>query len=531
VNNLEYTVSAKYRSQEAIERDYPKFLEAYRNGQFPDYVVDQIREVMEQLGDCPLIVRSSSLLEDNFGSAFAGKYDSFFLPNQGTPEENLSDLLRAIAKVYASVLNPDALFYRQIQRLEDYDERMAILIQRVEGARHGNYFFPIMAGVGFSRNPYIWNKKLKAEEGFLRLVFGLGTRAVDRVDWDYPRMIGLSHPTLRPVTSATDIRKYSQNSVDVINLEENSLETVPATELLSSDFPGVQYIASVDEGEFIKPIFSLGSTIPPENMVLTFDSLLKNTDFSQIMRTMLAKLERHYRRPVDIEFTVQIEPDYPKPNIIVHLLQCRPLSNQQWTPDVVIPQNIRLSDQLFTVDHIVPQGIVERIKYIVYVDPVAYSKIPDNTIRLELARVIGRLNKCLEGEKFVLMGPGRWGSSNIDLGIKVTYADIYNTSMLIEIAVADGGATTEVSYGTHFFQDLVESNIYPLSVFPNNAASVFNWKFFQKTINQLPKLLPQDSPYADYIKVIDVPNASQNRFLRVIMNAEENKALGYFSAY
>jgi hypothetical protein len=476
-------------------------------------------------------VRSSSLLEDSFGSAFAGKYDSFFLPNQGTPEENLADLLRAIAKIYASVLNPDALFYRQIHRLEDYDERMAILIQRVEGDRHGKYFFPMMAGVGYSRNPYIWNKKLRAEEGFLRLVFGLGTRAVDRVDRDYPRMIGLSHPTLRPVTSAADIRKYSQSSVDAIDLEENSLETVPTTELLSSNFPGVQYVASVDEGDFIKPIFSLGSTIPPEKMVLTFDNLLKNTDFARIMRAMLAKLERHYRRPVDIEFTVQVEPDYPKPNIIIHLLQCRPLSNQQWTPNVVIPQNIPLPDQLFTVNHIVPQGIVDRIKYIVYIDPAIYSKIPDNTIRLELARVIGRLNKCLEAEKFVLMGPGRWGSSNIDLGIKVTYADIYNTSMLIEVAIADGGATPEVSYGTHFFQDLVESNIYPLSVYPNRPSAIFNWQFFQNTANQLPQLLPKDSLYAEYIKVINVPEVSNGRFLRVVMNAEENNALGYLRTY
>jgi len=530
-NNLEYTVSVKYRSQEEIERDYPKFLAEYRDGQFPDYVIDQIRDVMDQLGDCPLIVRSSSLLEDSFGSAFAGKYDSFFLPNQGTPEENLAALLKAIAKIYASVLKPDALFYRRIHRLEDYDERMAILIQRVEGERHGKYFFPIMAGVGFSRNPYIWNKKLRAEEGFLRVVFGLGTRAVDRVDRDYPRMIGLSHPTLRPVTSAADIRKYSQNSADVINLAENSLETVPVSEVLSSDFPGVQYIASVDEGDFIKPIFSLGSTIPPQKMVLTFENLLKNTNFAQIMRAILAKLERHYRRPVDIEFTVQVEPDYPKPNIIIHLLQCRPLSNQQWTPNVVIPKDVPLSDQLFTVNHIVPQGIVERIKYIVYVDPTAYSKISDNTIRLELARVIGRLNKCLEGEKFVLMGPGRWGSSNINLGVKVTYADIYNTSMLIEVAIANSGATPEVSYGTHFFQDLVESNIYPLSVYPNNPTAIFNWQFFRETANQLPNLLPQDSSYADYIKVINVPDASSDKFLRVVMNAEEKNALGYLRGY
>jgi len=365
----------------------------------------------------------------------------------------------------------------------------------------------------------------------LRIVLGLGTRAVDRVDRDYPRMVGLSHPLLRPVSGVADIRKYSQNSVDVIDLEKNALTTVPVTEVLSSDFPGVQYLASVDEGDFIKPIFSLGTAISPEKMVLTFDNLLKNTEFAKLMKTMLVKLERHYRRPVDIEFTVQLIPGYPKPSFKIHVLQCRPLSNQQWTPNVVMPKNIPPADQIFTVRHIVPQGIVEKIKYIVYVDPVSYGQISNNTIRQELGRVIGRLNKRLEGETFVLIGPGRWGSSNIDLGVKVTYADIYNTAMLIEIAMARSGATPEVSYGTHFFQDLVESNIYPLAIYPNNPGTDFRWQYVDQVPNCLASLLPRDNPYTDYIKVIDVPQVSQGKFLRVVMIAEENKALGYLRRY
>jgi hypothetical protein len=317
----------------------------------------------------------------------------------------------------------------------------------------------------------------------------------------------------------------------VIDLEENELKTVPVTEVLSNSFPGVQYLASVDEGDFVKPIFSLGSTISPEKMVLTFENLLKNTDFVTLMKTMLTKLERHYRRPVDIEFTAQLIPGYPKPSFKIHLLQCRPLSNQQWTPNVVVPDDIPLANRVFVVRHVVPQGIVEKIKYVVYVDPVSYSQVSNNTIRQELARVIGRLNKRLEGETFVLMGPGRWGSSNIDLGVKVTYADIYNTAMLIEIAIARSGATPEVSYGTHFFQDLVESNIYPLAIYPNNPGTDFYWRFVDQAANCLASLLPRDSLYADYMKVIDVPHVSQGRFLRVVMSAEENKALGYLHAY
>ncbi len=530
-NGLEYTSGQKYRSHEEIKRQYPRIREKYLASRFPEYVIDSLRELLAEIGKSPIIVRSSSLLEDNFGSSFAGKYDSFFLPNQKTPGENLSDLIEAIITIYASILSPDALFYRQIQGLEDYDERMAILIQKVQGEQHGRYFFPYTAGVGFSRNPFIWNKKLKREDGFLRIVLGMGTRAVDRVDKDYPRMIGLSHPQLRPVNGAADIIKYSQRLVDVIDMEDNTFKTVPISEVVSDNLPGIQYLASIDEGDFVKPIFSLGTSIPPEKMILTFDNLLKNTDFVKIMKAILKKLERHYKRPVDIEFTVELIPNYPKPEFKIYLLQCRPLSKQEWTPDIVIPDNVPLEEQIFTSNHLVPQGIVDRIKYIIYIDPIRYSQIPANSIRLELARVVGRLNNNLEGETFILMGPGRWGSSNIDLGVKVSYADIYNTRMLIEIAMTRNGATPEVSYGTHFFQDLVESNIYPLSLYPDKANTVFNQQFINQARNDLATLLPQDSPYLDYIKVINLPDASDGKLLRVVMNAEEGKAVGYLTNY
>jgi len=156
--------------------------------------VDGLREILARVGHKPLIVRSSSLLEDNFGTSFAGKYDSFFCPNQGSPEENLEALLRAIARVYASTFCPDALSYRRQMGLLDYDERMAILLQEVQGERHGDHYFPTLAGVGFSHNPFRWTTKIRQEDGFLRLVFGLGTRAVDRLANDYARMVALSHP-------------------------------------------------------------------------------------------------------------------------------------------------------------------------------------------------------------------------------------------------------------------------------------------------------------------------------------------------
>ncbi|MEJ2752873.1 MAG: PEP/pyruvate-binding domain-containing protein, partial [Chloroflexota bacterium] len=197
-NDLDYLMNQKYRPLPEIREEYPHIVEAHLKGEFPKKIVERLREVLADFGSSPIIVRSSSLLEDNFGYAFAGKYNSYFCPNQGTAEENLEELLHAIKLVFASTLNPDALLYRQKHNLIDYDERMAVLIQRVRGKPYHDYFFPSVAGVAFSENPFRWNPKIRREEGFLRMVWGMGTRAVDRVANDYPRMIALSHPQLRP---------------------------------------------------------------------------------------------------------------------------------------------------------------------------------------------------------------------------------------------------------------------------------------------------------------------------------------------
>jgi hypothetical protein len=174
---------------------------------------------------------------------------------------------------------------------------------------------------------------------------------------------------------------------------------------------------------------------------------------------------------------------------------------------------------------------VQRIRYVVFVDPEAYDRIPDETTRFQLARLVGKLNATLDEKRFILMGPGRWGSSNPDLGIKVTYADIYKTAMLIEIGLTDGGSTPEASYGTHFFQDLVEAQIHPLALFPGQGKSLVNWRFFRKSPNVLADLLPKWAQYADYIRVIDVATTTRGRLLEVIMDGEKGQALGYLRRY
>lgn len=527
INNLERFMNQKYLPLDEIREEYPHVLEAHLAGRFPKQFVQRVGEVLDEIGNQPLIVRSSSLLEDNFGHAFAGKYQSYFCANQGSDEENLHSLLDAIKRIYASALNPDALLYRKRHNLIDYDERMAVLIQPVQGERQGRYFFPTVAGVGFSKNPFRWHPKIRREDGFLRMVWGIGTRAVDRVSDDYPRMISLSHPTLRPESTAQAIYQYSQHFADVIDLQENCLATIPVRQALSLDYPQLRYVASETKEDYIQEILSTASLESTDDLVITFDALVRDSRFVDLMSTTLHVLEDAYQTPVDIEFALDIVPEYPQPSYLLHLLQCRPLSERIVGEVVDIPADLPERDVLFRTYDLIPDGKVEGVRYIVFVDPRAYSGIEKASQRLELGRAIGRLNKILEDESFIIMGPGRWGSANLELGVRVGYSDIFNTKALIEMSVAGSGGIPELSYGTHFFQDLVEAGIYSLPLHLENPRSTFDWTYFEEADNLLERLSPHDASLASTLKVIDVSRKDPQKRLTILMDGSSDEAVGY----
>jgi hypothetical protein len=402
MNGLMHWNDQKYKPEDRIRAEYAQVKEEFQTGGFPPEVLSALQGMLEQIGSRPVIVRSSSQLEDNFGTAFAGKYDSHFCPNQGSPQENLRALTKAIALTYASTLKPEALLYRRNKGLQDYDERMAILIQIVQGEQFGRYYLPHGAGVAFSHNLYRWSPQIRREYGFARLVWGLGTRAVERVGNDFPRPVALSHPTLQPDETTEAIRRYSQQYVDLIDLEDNAFKTLPVHEVLKSNYPPLRFIAQLEQEDYLTTPRTRVMEADLPRLVITFDELLRRTPFAAILSRTLRLLEEHYHSAVDMEFTVHIpETRALQPTVQISLLQCRPQSYIKSARVVRIPKQLTSDEIIFSTHFMVPQGYIPDIRFVLLVQPEEYYALNTSTARKELGRVIARLNALLPDKSFI----------------------------------------------------------------------------------------------------------------------------------
>lgn len=514
-----------FSQSSTLSRDeFAQIEERFLAGRFPDVIVEQFQDLLDYYGQAPIIVRSSSLLEDGFGNAFAGKYRSEFCANQGNPQARLEAFTNAVKLVYASCLNPDALAYRRKRGLMDKDEQMAILVQRVSGAPYKRFFFPSLAGVAFSRNFYAWTDRIDPQKGLVRLVFGLGTRAVDRVSSDYPRMFSISDPLLRP-EFGVQVRKYSQRMVDVIDLEANAVKTLPMREVLQDrDYPELPLFVSLVRDGYL---WDLTFNLSDEPMVLTFNNLLQNTEFPRLLGAMLQRLDDAYVGPVDTEFTAVV---HGSGQININLLQCRPLFVPSSTEIGAATDPVEPERVLFRTKRAMPGIDTASIRYILYVEPKAYHRASAN-LKRSLRGIAAQVNgiDAVTAEGVLFVGPGRWGSSNIDLGVSVSYADINHARALIELAVGSSGSVPELSYGTHFFQDLVEDGIAYFPVYPSDPASDFHREFFADAPSLLGCWVSNAEAYQGVVKLIDVQKETGGKTVRLAMELGSRQGIGFLA--
>ena len=476
-------------------------------GVFPEEVKEQFQLMLEYYGQSPIIVRSSSLLEDAFGNAFAGKYESFFCVNQGTPEQRYEALEDAVRRIFASTMNEDALTYRLQRGLDQHDEQMALLVQRVSGSHRRHYFFPEVAGVGLSYNTFVWNQGMDPRAGMLRIVFGLGTRAVNRVENDYPRIVALDAPLVKPHGALEDIRRFSQHDVDVLNLEDNRFHSLSLSQVVGEDLDARLDLIGVRDTEAAERLRATGRRVP-DLWVLTFDEFMTATPFTEIMSRMLKTLEEVYSYPVDIEFTANFNAEG---RLQVNLLQCRPFQTKGQNVRVEIPGKIKKQRILLRQEGNFMGGSVSQpLNRIIYIDPQGYARLSLSE-KYDVARLVGRLNKLIEDREntpTALFGPGRWGTTTPAMGVPVTFSEINNIAAIAEIAYQDGSLIPDLSFGTHFFQDLVEMDIFYMAIYPDRKEVLFNREWWAGMPNLLGELAPRDGQLEEVVRVYDVRERS-----------------------
>ncbi|MCX5849824.1 MAG: phosphoenolpyruvate synthase, partial [Deltaproteobacteria bacterium] len=312
----------------------------------------------------------------------------------------------------------------------------------------------------------------------------------------------LDEPLVKPYAKPEDAGRFSQHSVDVLNLEENSFQSLSVEEALNDDLVArLDIIGShdIDASERMK---ALGKQ--KEVWILTFDELLSKTEFTELMTIMLKRLEKIYNYPVDIEFTANFNADG---KMQINLLQCRPFQTKGLSSRVEIPEKIKKNKILLKQEgNFMGGSVYENIARIIYIDPKGYFKLPLSE-KYNIARLVGKINKTINNRvdmPTILFGPGRWGTTTPAMGIPVTFSEINNIAAIAEIAYKEGSLIPDLSFGTHFFQDMVEMNIFYMAIYPDNEKVIFNTRWMQEMPNLLEDIVPEDRKYADVVHVHDV---------------------------
>lgn len=460
-NNL-WNLRIKQRTEEGYFALAKEFADKLMEGRFSDAMREQFVRIIEYYGQDPYIIRSSSILEDGFGNAFAGKYESVFCANRGSLEERLNEFEYAIKVVYASSMSLSALDYRKRRGLDGRDEQMALLIQRVSGSYYGSYYMPCAAGVGYSYSPYRIMKDTDPTAGMLRLVMGLGTSAVDRTEGSYPRIVNLDMPEKSSYSSSADKHKFSQGKAEVINMTTRELEKM-SYEMIEQDIPKyLEKILLEHDTEAESRLREMGRR--REVKFISCKGLVANAPLMDQMRRMLHCIQEEYEYPVDTEFTINISENG---EYSIDLLQCRPLQVQKGKTGNVVPEDIP-EERILLESVGTSMGIskTSSLDLIVYVDPVKYYELPFKDKDL-VAKLIGKINWHFRDmdKHMMLIVPGRVGTTSPELGVPTSFADISAYDIICETEESRAGYNPELSYGSHIFQDLVEAEILYTAIF------------------------------------------------------------------
>jgi pyruvate,water dikinase len=515
------------------------------NAKMPKSIQQYLEKIINEIHR-PIIVRSSSKLEDNPEASFAGKYDSYFLVNEGTKKERSKALELAIKKTWRSLFSADAIIYRVKVGFQHRDEQMGILIQKVIGRKFDieyknpktdkvekiRIFAPTIAGVGFSRNLiYILSKKMRQEDGLVRLVMGLGTRAVDR---KFAHEASLSIPNFNPIQNPYLRKKMEQSIMDCLDLSENEIVPVPIAWAakysdkfysLMNPFISVLKDASIRglSSQFDIDYEGTFEDREGDNVIVDFHNFLqtnrwKGFSFPNEFKNILRALEDNFGHPVDIEFAINID---DKGNPKFYILQSRAQVHFEESKQVKIPDH-RPEDLLIENRDCLTHGFTGTgSDYLVYVDSMAYKNY---SYKPAVARAIGKIvhHPSIIGNGSIVILPGRTGTNSPELGVPVKFNEISEINGLVEYG--DTILTTDISYGTHFYTGIRDVNIGFMPVQKNDPNAYFNEMFFRISPSITAELLETDA-LDKVIRVIHLPSVVKSKKAFLYLNGVEKRGV------
>jgi hypothetical protein len=342
---------------------------------------------------------------------------------------------------------------------------------------------------------------MNPDAGMLRLVFGLGTRAVNRVSGDYARIVPLDFPEKGPPVKYGDEIKFSQHKTDVLDLHDNRLKEVPIGELTNYDLKTDKNIFfSVDTAN-LNRLRELGYAYDTIPQILDFKKLLTETGFTEFIRTALATLTTAYGHHIDIEFTVNF---YPNSDFRFNLLQCRPLQTKGLGRTLKIPHLEK--EQIFfsSAGDFMGGNVRLSFDYAVFVKIEEYLALSDRD-KYQAARLIGIINKKLKDNTVLLVGPGRWGTTTPSLGVPVHFSELCNMAAICEVSYPKAGIVPELSFGSHFFQDIVESDIFYVAIFDGEKGILFVPEQILTLKNLFHQIVPGEKKWSSLIHIAETP--------------------------
>ena len=466
-NGLQYVIDSDLSDDDILAE--------FVASRLPEKLVDELRSYVATVSS-PLAIRSSSKLEDSNYQPFAGVYSTYMIPVAENKDQTLRLLGKAIKSVYASVFFAGSRAYIHTTGNLISEEKMGIVIQSICGTQHNGYYYPMLSGVARSVNYYPIGSE-KPEDGIVNLAFGLGKTVVDgghtlRFDPRFPKKIlQLSDPGLA--------FRDTQKEMYVLDMRPGAFKISKDDSINLVKFPVSDILKDFNYPELVASTFSTADQriVPGTNSsgprIITFDSILKYGRFplAKIMSELMLICKKELMCDIELEFAADVIPDSKGSEIVLKLLQVRPAGAYGEDSEITVEQARENMDEVIvSSEKALGSGRISGMKYIMYVDPEGF----DSAYTREMASEIAEMNASVKAseENYLLIGPGRWGSSDPWLGIPIEWSDISEAKMIVECGIP--GFQIEPSQGTHFFQNITSLGVGYLTVNTVTGSGMIN---------------------------------------------------------